>query len=73
MEELAIIFTFILAVVWIVFHHITKWAEGKGLSAEDEHMLEDLWRSARRMESRIVSLEAILDAEQPDWRKKNEE
>jgi len=72
METLAILFLVVVAPVWIVFHHITKWRDQKSLSADDEHMLEDLWRSARRMENRIVSLEAILDAEQPDWRKDDE-
>ncbi|MCF6292194.1 MAG: envelope stress response membrane protein PspB [Robiginitomaculum sp.] len=72
METLAILLLVVVAPVWIVFHHITKWRDQKGLSADDEHMLEDLWRSARRMENRIVSLEAILDAEQPEWRKKDD-
>jgi phage shock protein B len=69
METLAILFMVVVLPLWIIFHHTTKWKDQKSLSADDEHMLEDLWRSAKRMESRIVSLEAILDAEQPDWRK----
>ncbi|MBL4596691.1 MAG: envelope stress response membrane protein PspB [Robiginitomaculum sp.] len=73
METLAILFLVIVVPVWIVFHHITKWRGQKSLSADDEHMLEDLWRSARRMENRIESLEAILDAEQPEWRKSDGE
>lgn len=72
METLLILLLVVVAPTWIVFHHITKWRDQKGLSADDEHMLEDLWRSARRMENRIVSLEAILDAEQPEWRKKDD-
>lgn len=72
MDVLAILALTVVAPTWIVFHHITKWRDQKGLSADDEHMLEDLWRSARRMENRIESLEAILDAESSDWRKKDE-
>lgn len=72
METLLILLLVVVAPTWIVFHHITKWRDQRGLSADDEHMLEDLWRSARRMENRIVSLEAILDAEQPEWRKKDD-
>jgi phage shock protein B len=32
-------------------------------------MLVDLWESAKRMELRIQTLEKILDAEAPQWRR----
>lgn len=73
MQTLAILFLVIVMPVWIIFHHITKWREQKSLSADDEHMLEDLWRSAKRMQRRIEALEAILDAESPEWRKNDAE
>lgn len=73
MEVIAILFVIIVLPVWIIFHHVTKWRDQKSLSADDEHMLEDLWRSAKRMQRRIESLEAILDAESPEWRKNDEE
>ena len=69
----AILFIVLVIVPSTFFHFITKWRETKTLSADDEHMLEDLWRSARRMEKRIESLEAILDAETPEWRKKDDD
>ncbi len=69
---IATIFIVLVIVPSTFFHFITKWREQKTLSADDEHMLEDLWRSARRMEKRIESLEAILDAETPEWRKKDD-
>lgn len=45
----------------MVFHHITKWRQQKTLMPDDERMMEDLWRSARAMERRIETLEALLD------------
>ena len=33
-------------------------------------MLEDIWESAQKMESRINALETILDQQAPDWRKR---
>ncbi|MCC5862233.1 MAG: envelope stress response membrane protein PspB [Gammaproteobacteria bacterium] len=54
----------------LLLHYITRWRESKGLSAEDEQMLEDLWQDAKRMESRVNALETILDDEVPDWRKR---
>jgi phage shock protein B len=46
----------------VILHYITQWRKAKGLSADDERMLEDLWHSARAMERRIETLEALLDA-----------
>jgi phage shock protein B len=62
---------FIIAVVSILFigfpatlfHYITLWRKQKTLEPDDERMLEDLWRSARAMERRIESLEAIIEGE----------
>ena len=54
----------------LVLHYVTKWKTAKGLTTEDERMLEDLWESAQRMESRINALETILDNEVDDWRKR---
>ncbi len=69
----AIVFIVLVIMPAVVLSNLTKLKEQKSLSADDEHMLEDLWRSARRMEKRINSLEAILDAETPGWRNKEDE
>ncbi|PHS29435.1 MAG: envelope stress response membrane protein PspB [Robiginitomaculum sp.] len=69
----AIVFIVLVIMPAVVLSNLTKLKEQKSLSADDEHMLEDLWRSARRMERRINSLEAILDAETPGWRTKEDE
>ncbi len=68
MFVLAILFLTIVAPPWIIFHYITKWRTARGLSAQDERMLAELWESASRMEARIATLEKILDAEAPGWR-----
>ena len=54
--------------LWIVFHYITKWKTSKGLSAEDEKMLSEVWESTNKMQERIQTLERILDIEAPSWR-----
>lgn len=58
--------------LWIVFHYITKWKTSKGLTAEDEKMLSEIWESSNRMEDRINTLERILDIEAPTWRARHE-
>jgi len=54
--------------LWIIFHYITKMKTSKGLSAEDEKMLTEVWESTNKMEERIKTLERILDIEAPNWR-----
>ena len=41
-----------------------------GNGKNDEKMLEEIWASAQKMESRINALETILDDQAPDWRKR---
>lgn len=67
---LGILVLTIVVPLWLLLHYITKWRSAKALSADDERMLADLWQSAKRMEERVVTLEAILDAEHPQWRRK---
>ena len=69
-EVIAIILVTVVAPLVIVLHYVTKWRNGKSLSRDDEKMLEELWENAQRMESRINTLETILDDAVPDWRKK---
>ncbi len=67
---------FIVAVVAIVFialpatimHYMTEWRKTKSLSTDDERLVDDLWKTAQRLERRVEALETILDKETPDWR-----
>ena len=47
----------------MVFHYVTLWRRQKTLQPDDERMLEDLWRSARSIERRLETMEALLDDE----------
>lgn len=69
-ELIPILFLTIVVPIWIVFHYITKIKTSKGLSAEDEKMLSEVWESTNRMEERIKTLERILDIEAPNWRQR---
>ena len=64
-----IISTIVLPLV-VLMHYVTKWKSTKGLSDEEQQLLEDLWRSSERMESRLNALETILDEQDDKWRKK---
>ena len=61
--------TVVLPIV-IIMHYVTKWKATKGLSDDEQRLLEDLWKDSQGMQSRVNALETILDDEVPDWRKK---
>lgn len=52
----------------MVLHYITLWRRQRSLMPDDERMLEDLWRSAKRMERRIETLEALIDGDAAERR-----
>jgi phage shock protein B len=70
MFVLSIIFMAVVLPLIIIMHYTTKWKATKGLSDDEQRMLEDLWKDSQSMQSRVNALETILDNEIPDWRKK---
>ena len=69
-EVVAILFVVVVLPLVVVLHYVTKWKSSRVLSKDEERMLEELWDNAQKMESRINTLETILDDEVPDWRKR---
>ncbi|MDX2369778.1 MAG: envelope stress response membrane protein PspB [Colwellia sp.] len=65
-----IIFLVIVAPIWLVLHYRSKGQVSQGLSEEEYIQLSNLSETADKMADRIKTLEAILDAETPDWRNK---
>ncbi len=74
MEEIivapVIIFMIIVAPIWLVLHYRSKKQVSQGLSQEEYIQLSELSEVADNMADRIQTLEAILDAETPNWRSK---
>jgi phage shock protein B len=65
-----VIFMTIVAPIWILMHYRSKQKLSSALSDQERVELEDLRTQAERMLDRIDTLEAILDAQTPDWRKR---
>lgn len=59
----------VIGLPWLIFHYITKWKTAKVLTGADEQLLDDLHDAARRLDDRLCSIERIMTAENPDWRK----
>lgn len=65
-----IIFMIFVAPIWLILHYRSKRQVSQGLSDKEYQQLNDLAEHADQMADRIKTLEAILDAESPDWRSK---
>ena len=74
MEELimvpVIIFMLLVAPIWLILHYRSKRQISQGFSEEEYTQLSELSELADKMTDRIKTLEAILDAETPEWRSK---
>jgi phage shock protein B len=67
---LSIIFMTCVLPLILILHYVTKWKSTKGLSNEEQRLMETLWQDSENMQSRLSALETILDAQAPDWRER---
>lgn len=61
--------TLFIGLPWLIFHYITKWKTAKTLTNDDEKLLDDLYEAGRRLEERLCTIERIMTAENPNWRR----
>ena len=73
MEEVIIvpivIGTLFLGLPWLILHYMTKWKTAATLTREDENLLDELHDIARRLEDRMTTIERIIAADDPNWKK----
>ena len=63
-----IIFMIFVAPIWLIMHYRSKRQISQGLSDREIGELNDLAHKAEVLGERVKTLEAILDAEAPEWR-----
>ena len=68
-----VIFMVVVAPAWLWMHYRHKQRTESALSEAERAELETLTLQAERMLERIDTLEAILDAQTPDWRTQDRE
>lgn len=67
----AILFLIFVAPLWVIMHYRSKRRSQGMLTTDERAELERLASSAEDMRERIETLESILDAETPDWRRRS--
>ena len=66
---MSMLFVLFVLPVWLWLHYNNRGANGSLTQNEQQRLLQ-LTDDAKRMRERIQALEAILDAEHPNWRDK---
>ncbi|HEA18606.1 MAG: envelope stress response membrane protein PspB [Pseudoalteromonas prydzensis] len=65
-----IIFMVVVAPLWLILHYRSKKQVNQGLSEHEHRQLLELAQKADKMADRVETLEALLDQEAPQWRRK---
>ena len=53
---------------WLFLHYSAKFRSARGISQQDEQLLDDLYSTARRLDARLESIERIIAADNPQWK-----
>jgi phage shock protein B len=67
-NAVVLVFVAVILPMWMFLHYGSRWRASRGLAAQDEKLLTDLWDAARRMEERLDNLERALG---PDNQRKS--
>lgn len=62
-----VIFLLFVAPIWLILHYRSKRQVSQGLTEEEYRQMQELADESERMQKRIETLEAILDAQSPEW------
>ena len=68
MPEVIIIPAIFLGLPWIIMHYITKWKTAATITTDDEHLLEELYNLAKRLDERMDTVERLVATDSPDFK-----
>ena len=68
MEEIIILPAIFLGLPWIIMHYITKWKTAATITTDDEHLLEELYQLARRLDERMDTVERLVASDNPEFK-----
>ncbi len=63
-----VLFMVIVAPIWIVMHYRSVNRSSRSLSDDDRESIDTMLVTVDKLNERIVSLEAILEADHPNWK-----
>ena len=70
MEEIMVPLAFVaifVGIPWVILHYITRWKTASTLTTDDEHLLEELYQLARRLDERMDTVERLVGSDHPEF------
>ena len=64
-----ILFLTVVMPIWLTMHYRSVNRSARGLNEDDREAVEHMLETVDKLGERIQTLESILDADHPDWRK----
>ena len=68
MEEIIILPAIFLGLPWIIMHYITKWKTAATITTDDEHLLEELYNLAKRLDERMDTVERLVASDNLEFK-----
>ena len=68
MEEILIVTAIFIGLPWIIMHYITKWKTAATITTDDEHLLEELYSLAKRLDERMDTVERLVASDNPEFK-----
>ena len=53
---------------WIILHYITKWKTSATITTDDEHLLDELYNLAKRLDERMDTVERLVASDNPEFK-----
>lgn len=67
-SEIIIIPILFIGLPWLVLHYMTKWKQSATITTDDEHLLDDLYQLAKRLDDRMETVERLVAADHPEFK-----
>ena len=57
-----------LGLPWVIMHYITRWKTAATITTDDEHLLDELYQLARRLDERMDTVERLVASDNPEFK-----
>ncbi len=68
MEGFVAIVCIFVGLPWVILHYITKWKTAATITNDDEVLLEELYRLAKRLDERMDTVERLVANDDPSFK-----
>jgi len=57
-----------VSIPWIILHYITRWKTAATITTDDEHLLDELYQLAKRLDERMDTAERLIASDNPEFK-----